>query len=138
MPYSAEISALMSLESPRSIQGKSQTILLDAGIYYSKHADPLVAALRFYNDTDVRFDADGGLFYVVAKVCLLIRAINFYKLIDHFQVVQMRRGAETPSDRLHEEDYTLIGDIISVRLPHSALSFTPSDAVSPAHSSSKC
>ncbi|KAI0043938.1 hypothetical protein FA95DRAFT_1497831 [Auriscalpium vulgare] len=95
---SAELTAVVSLESPRPAPGKPRTIVFDAGIYWSSSPDaaPLIAALRFYNDINYTFDDEGGF--------------NF----SGYQVVKMRKGAEVPSDGLTETDYDMVGDIIQL------------------------
>ncbi|KAH9971794.1 hypothetical protein BGW80DRAFT_1253080 [Lactifluus volemus] len=56
-----EILALMALEKPQTLPGKPKTVILDAGIFWKPGASPIIATLRYYNES-------GGLFHVLAKV----------------------------------------------------------------------
>ncbi|KZP24545.1 hypothetical protein FIBSPDRAFT_856731 [Athelia psychrophila] len=62
---SASITAIAVLESPRLV-GKSKAVVFDAQIYQGAQA-PLVAALRYFNGTDMTFE-DVGTFFLHANV----------------------------------------------------------------------
>ncbi|KAI0061144.1 hypothetical protein BV25DRAFT_1887140 [Artomyces pyxidatus] len=94
----AELTAVVSLESPRPVPNKSRTVVLDAGIYNSADptAEPMYAALRFYNEHNVVLPEDGGLFFVTAKVA------------------KWKKGLESVSDGLSDGDYDILGDIMEL------------------------
>jgi hypothetical protein len=64
-----EIFTLMALEKPQTLPEKPKTVILNTGIFWKPGASPVIATLRYYNDSGITFDTKGELFHVLAKVC---------------------------------------------------------------------
>lgn len=65
---SAAITAIAVLESPRQVEQKPKTIVFDAQIYQGRDQQPLVAQLRYFNEHNMSFLDDVGVYFLHATV----------------------------------------------------------------------
>ncbi|KAF7973540.1 hypothetical protein HWV62_14896 [Athelia sp. TMB] len=73
---SASVTAVAVLESPRQVEGQPKTIIFDAQLYQGLEQQPLVAHLRYFNENDLSFTDDVGVYFLHAAVAKAVKGAD--------------------------------------------------------------